>query len=302
MDTLLSMKVFRLVAELKSFAAAAERLGISAAMASKHVMHLERRLSTRLLNRTSRHVSLSEAGMLYFEQSRQMLEALEEVEAQVSKTTIIPHGTLKLSAPVWMANSAFPSLLAAYQARYPQVQFDVDLSGRLVNLVEEGFDLALRATHTQDEGLIARPLAKIRFHLVAAPAYLAQHGHPRSVGELDGHRLLMYTLGALGSSVTFGGPTNTQTVKFMPVLRSANETLIHLAAVEGMGLAYLPMFLVAQDIAARRLELLLPERFTSEFPLYGVYPSRRYLSAKVRTFLDFIADDARFRQGDRASL
>lgn len=296
MDTLLSMKVFRLVAELKSFAAAAERLDISPAMASKHVMHLERRLATRLLNRTSRHVSLSEAGTLYFERSRQMLEALEEVEAEVTRATIIPHGTLKLSAPVWMANAAFPRLLAEYQERYPEVQFEVDLSGRLVNLVEEGFDLALRATQTQDEGLIARPVTTIRFHLVAAPAYLEKHGHPKSVGELDGHRLLMYTLGALGSSVTFGGPGATQTVKFVPVLKTANETLLHLAAVEGMGLAFLPKFLVAQDLAAKRLELLLPERFTSEGTLYGVYPSRRYLSAKVRTFLDFIAaGDSRFK-------
>jgi len=294
MDTLLSMKVFRLVAELKSFAAAAERLGISPAMASKHVMHLERRLATRLLNRTSRHVGLSEAGALYFERSSQMLEALEEVEAEVSKATIIPNGTLKLSAPNWMANADFPKLLAEYQERYPQVQFEVDLSGRLVNLVEEGFDLALRATQTQDEALIARPVAKIRFHLVAAPAYLQKYGHPKSMDELNGHRLLVYTLGALGSTVTFGAPGATQTLKFVPVLRSANETLLHLAAVAGMGLAFLPKFLVAQDLAANRLELLLPERFTAEGTLYGVYPSRRYLSAKVRTFLDFFAADSRF--------
>lgn len=294
MDTLLSMKVFRLVAELKSFAAAAQRLGMSPAMASKHVKQLEARLSTRLLNRTSRHVSLSEAGALYFEQSRQMLDALEEVEAVVSKATVIPHGTLKLSAPVWMANSAFVALLAAYRTRYPQVQFDVDLSGRQVNLVDEGFDLALRAAQTPHEGVIARPVTKIRFQLVASPGYLERHGHPRSVGELDGHNLLMYTMGALGSTVTFGGSDNPLTVKFMPVLKSANETLLHLAAVEGMGLAFLPKFLVAQDLAAGRLELLLPERFTTEGTLYGVYPSRRYLSAKVKTFLDFIAEDSRF--------
>ena len=175
------MKVFRLVAELKSFAAAAERLDISPAMASKHIMHLEQRLSTRLLNRTSRHVSLSETGAVYLEQVNQTLVALEEAEAVVSKATIIPHGTLKLSAPVWMANSIFANLLAQYQARYPQVLLDIDLSGRLVNLVDEGFDLALRLTRSVDEGLIARPLSKTRFHLVAAPSYLKQHGHPKSM-------------------------------------------------------------------------------------------------------------------------
>jgi DNA-binding transcriptional LysR family regulator len=293
MDTLLSMKVFRLVAELKSFAAAADRLGMSPAMVSKHVMHLERRLSTRLLNRTSRHVSLSESGTLYFEQSRLMLDALEEVEAVVSKATVVPHGTLKLSAPVWMANSVFVGLMADYRARYPDVHFDVDLSGRLVNLVDEGFDLTLRATHTPHEGVIARPIAKIRFHLVAAPSYLEQNGHPRSVSELDGHRLLLYTLSQMKSTIVFGGPKNPQTIKFVPVLQTDNETLLHLAAVEGMGMAFLPRFLIAEDLAAKRLELLLPERFTSENTFYGVYPSRKYLSAKVRTFLDFIAEDPR---------
>ena len=292
MDTLLSMKVFRLVAELKSFAAAAERLGMSPAMASKHVMHLERRLSTRLLNRTSRHVSLSEMGALYFEQSRQMLDGLEEVEAVVSKATVVPHGTLKVSAPVWFASSGFVKVLADYRKRYPDVQLDIDLSGRLVNLVDEGFDLALRATHTPHEGLIARPITKIPFHLVAAPSYLNERGRPTSVEALNGHNLLVYTYAGLGSSRSSGGPNGTPNVSFVPVLQSANETLLHLAAVEGMGIAVLPKFLVAHDLDEKRLELLLPDQPMFEPMLYGVYPSRKYLSAKVRTFLDFIVENA----------
>jgi DNA-binding transcriptional LysR family regulator len=286
------MKVFRLVAELKSFAAAAERLGISPAMASKHIMHLEQRLSTRLLNRTSRHVSLSETGSIYLEQVGQTLVALEEAEATVSKATVIPHGTLKLSAPVWMTNSIFTNLLAEYRAHYPEVLLDIDLSGRLVNLVDEGFDLVLRLARTVDEGLIARPLGKIRFHLVAAPAYLKRHGHPKSMEELDGHNLLMYTLGGFDSTIAFNGAKGKQTVKLTPVLQSTNEMLLHLAAIEGMGLAFLPKFLVEQDLAAKRLELLLPERFTFEGTLYGVYSSRKYLSAKVRTFLEFFAENS----------
>lgn len=294
MDTLLSMRVFRLVAELKSFAAAAERMGISPAMASKHVMHLEQRLSTRLLNRTSRHVSLSEAGAVYLEQVGQTLIALEEAEAVVSKATVIPRGTLKLSAPVWMANPIFANLLAAYQTRYPEVLLDVDLSGRVVNLVDEGFDLALRATPTIGEGLVARPLTRTRFHLVAAPTYLNRRGHPKSMEELAGHNLLMYSLGRLESTITFNGAKGKQTVKLVPVLQSTNEMLLHLAAVEGMGLAYLPKFLVAEDVAANRLVLLLPERFTFESTIYGVYSSRKYLSAKVRTFLEFLAENSNF--------
>lgn len=295
MDTLLSMQVFRLVAELKSFAAAADRLGISPAMASKHVMHLERRLSTRLLNRTSRRVHLSETGALYFEQSRQMLDALAEVEAVVSKASVIPHGTLKLSAPEFLATPAFVNLLSDYRARYPDVQFDIDLGGRLVNLIDEGFDLALRIKHAQptQPGLIERPLVNIRFHLIAAPSYLERHGRPTTAEELSGHHLLMHQA-AMSSTHTFKDATGTHTIKFEPALQSSSSQLLHLAAIQGMGIAFMPKFMIEDDLAANRLELLLPERAKSDSMLCGVYPSRKYLSAKVRTFIDFIAEDSRF--------
>ncbi|MGY4233351.1 DNA-binding transcriptional LysR family regulator [Bradyrhizobium sp. USDA 4449] len=293
MDTLISMRVFCLVAELKSFAAAAERLRISPAMASKHVMQLEKRLGTRLLNRTSRRVSLSESGTLYFEQARQMLDSLDEVEAAVSKATVVPRGTLRLTAPVWMANTIFVGVLADYQARYPEVRLDVDLSGRLVNLVEEGFDLALRATGEPDEALIARPITRVPFHIVAAPAFLKRAGRPATFADLAGQALLHYALYP-GESFSYTGEQGPETVKLNPVLRSANETLLHAAALEGMGLAILPKWLVAEDIAAGRLEHVLPEHIGS-VKLFAVYPSRKYLSAKVRTFIDFIAADKRMK-------
>lgn len=294
MDTLVSMRVFCLVAELKSFAAAAQRLRMSPAMASKHVMQIEKRLGTRLLNRTSRRVSLSESGALYFEQARQMLDSLDEVEAAVSNATVVPHGTLRLTAPVWMANTIFAGVLADYQARYPDVRLDVDLSGRLVNLVEEGFDLALRATGAPDEALIARPITNVRFYLVAAPAYLKRAGRPASFADLSGRALLHYALYP-GESFSFQGKHGPETVKLDPVLRSGNETLLHMAALEGMGLAFLPKWLVAEDIASGRLEHLMSEQVVFVGKLFAVYPSRKYLSAKVRTFIDFIAADKRMR-------
>jgi DNA-binding transcriptional LysR family regulator len=264
-------------------------------MASKHVMHLERRLSTRLLNRTSRHVSLTETGALYFEQARQALDALEEVEAAVSKTTAMPRGILRLSAPVWFANPVFARMLADYRASYPAVGFDIDLSGRFVNLVDEGFDLALRAMAEPDPGLIARPVADIKFHLVAAPCYLDRFGRPKSTGELNGRPMLAYGPVDSDGSVTLNGPGGSETIKFIPVLQSANETLLHFAALEGMGLTVLPTWIIQEDLADRRLELVLPEQVTIRLPLFGVYPSRKYLSAKVRTFLDFIAHDRRLK-------
>jgi DNA-binding transcriptional LysR family regulator len=294
MDSLVSMRVFCLVAELKSFAAAAERLRLSPAMASKHVMQLEKRLGTRLLNRTSRRVSLSESGALYFEQARQMLDSLDEVEAAVSKATVVPRGTLRLTAPVWMANPMFAGVLADYQARYPEVCLDIDLSGRLVNLVEEGFDLALRATGTPDEGLIARPITKVPFHLVAAPAYLDRVARPAKLADLAGQALLHYALYP-GDSFTLNRNGTVETVKLNPVLRSGNETLLHMAALQGMGFAFLPKWLVADDIATRRLVHVLPDDVIFEGRLFAAYPSRKYLSAKVRTFIDFVAADKRMR-------
>ena len=295
MDTLVSLRVFSAVAELKSFTAAAGRLGLSAAMASKHVMHLERRLATRLLNRTSRHVSLTESGALYFEQARQMLEALDEVEAAVGRTAVTPKGTLRLSAPVWMANPAFAEVLADYHRRYPAVRVDIDLSGRVVNLVEEGFDLALRATTSPNSGLIARAIAKISFLLVASPAYLDRTGRPASIEALNGRALLAYTPVSPQGVFTLDGPAGPVTLKFDPVLLSVNETILHLAALEGMGVTFLPKWLIAADLAHGRLELVFPGVGFDRARLFAVYPSRKYLSAKVRTFIDFIAQDRRLK-------
>lgn len=297
MDTLTSMKIFRLAVELKSFAAAARRLDISPAMASKHVMHLERRLGTLLLNRTSRHLSLTESGAMYFEHSRHMLDELEDIESAVSKSTVAPRGTLKISVPVWMANPDFTALLNDYRSRYPDVRLDVDLSGRFVNLVEEGFDLALRVTNPLALGqtLIARPIAPITFHVVASPAYLRRAGRPAELAQLADHEVLGYSLLPNGNMLEVEGPSGKESIKTEPALQSNNESLLRLAALEGMGLAILPKCLIVRDLEAGTLETLLADYRFFGTQLYGVYQSRKYLSSKVRTFLDFISDDARLK-------
>jgi DNA-binding transcriptional LysR family regulator len=293
MDTLMSIRVFCTVAELKSFTAAADRLGVSPAMASKHVLRLEERLSARLLNRTSRHVSLTETGALYFEQARQMVEGLDELEAAVGQTAVTAKGRLRLSAPVWMANSLFASLLADYRAHYPDVTLEVDLSGRLVNLVEEGFDLALRVTASPDPGLIARTVADAPFYFVASRKFLNGHGRPASLDDLAGAPLIAYSLVHGDGVVTYQAEQGREAIKFAPVLLSANETLMHHACLEGMGFAFLPKWLVSDDIAAGRLERLFPDTLSFAGRLLAVYPTRKYLSGKVRSFLDFIARDRR---------
>lgn len=291
MDTLTSLRVFCMVAELRSFAAAAKRLDLSPAMTSKHVMHLESRLGNRLLNRTSRHVSLTEAGALYFSQARATLEGFDEVEAAISNVTVTPRGTLKLSAPVWVASPRFTGLLADYHRRYPDVCLDMDLSGRIVNLVDEGFDLALRATRPDrlDPGLVARPLMQIEFGLMASPAYLERTGHPQAVSDLSGHALLRYSGMGSGNSLTLDSPEGPQTVIFRTIMQSENETVLHLAALEGMGVVFLPTWMAQTDIAQGRLKAVLPDVLNFKTTLHAVYPSRKYLSAKVRTFIDFLA-------------
>lgn len=300
MDTLVSLRVFSAVAELKSFTAAADRLGLSPAMASKHVSQLEGRLGSRLLNRTSRRVSLTEAGALYFAQTRQMLEGLDEVEAAIGNATLAPRGILKLSAPVWVASGYFVERMADYNRRYPDVCLDVDLSGRMVNLVDEGFDLALRATAPDrlDPGLVARPIMQIVFRLMASPAYLARTGRPETIEGLSGHALLRFSGIGSSDSLSLTGPDGRpKKVSVRTVMQSENETILHLAALSGMGLVFLPTGMVAADVEAGRLEPILPDSVGLTTTLHAVYPSRKYLSAKVRTFVDFMTESTREAAG-----
>jgi DNA-binding transcriptional LysR family regulator len=264
-------------------------------MVSKYVMRLEDRLGSRLLNRSTRRVSLTETGASYFTQARQILEALDEAEGVISNITVAPRGTLKVTAPVWLASRRLGELLAEYHEEYPQVSFDFDLSGRIVNLVEEGFDLALRTTtdpESLDPGLIARPIIDILFHLVASPAYLNRAGRPTRLTDLNGHALLVFNGVRFGSAFKFARPDGAETVKFNVVMESSNESLLHQAAIEGLGMTFLPHLMVEADLQSGELEEVLPESAQIVAKLYAVYPSRKYLSAKVRTFIDLLTKRA----------
>lgn len=289
MDTLLSLRVLAAVAEHKSFSFVAERMDLSAAMTSKHVQHIESRVGARLLNRNSRNVSVTEAGARYLATVRPLLEGLEEAEAQLSENTLGAHGTLKVSMPVWMANPSFARIAAAYHAHNPNVVLDLDLSGQKINLVEEGIDLALRVAMTLDESLIARKLVQVEFPLLASPEFLEKHGRPDKLDDLNDAPFLVYNQMATGGRIRYGEGEGALDIKFTPVLLSGNETLIQLAAREGMGYAFLPHWLAIDDIASGLLEPVLPDVKWPKVPLYAIYPDRSYLPAKVRSFLDFLA-------------
>lgn len=289
MDTLLSLKVFAAVAEQKSFTAVAQRLGLSPAMTSKHIKHVEARLGARLLNRNSRNVSLTEAGARYLDTVKPLLEELQDAEAQVSQTTLAVSGTLKMSMPIWMANPLFTRVLAAYQLENPNVVLDLDMNGKMVNLVENGIDLALRVTETIGDGMIMRKLASVDFRLVGSPALLDKIGRPTEISDLNGMPLLAYAPVAGSGRVKFPKGQSFEQVQFRPVLLTENETLIVLAARESMGLAILPYSLVAEDVDKGTLETLLPKNRTISVPFRAIYPDRSYMPAKVRSILDFLA-------------
>lgn len=295
MDVLRSMEVFRLVVELDGFAAAARRLDMSPAMVSKHVMALEQRLRTRLLNRTSRRLSLTDDGAAYLEQLRPLLDGLDDLESSLRTAAHAPRGLLRITAPVWFANPEFVRLLADYRAMYPHVVFDVDLSGRIVNLVEDGVDLALRVTAEPAPTLIARTIAQVRFVPVASPAYLASASRPGSSRDLARLALLWYS--PMPIPPTMAGPHGPEPFKpSPPVLLCNNETLLHEAVLQGMGFAFLPSWLVANDLKAGRLETLLAHYPPQQLPLFAVYASRRHLSAKLRSFLDYLVQAGHFGQ------
>ncbi|MFM7336135.1 MAG: LysR family transcriptional regulator [Tabrizicola sp.] len=289
MDSLLSLRVFAAVAEAKSFAAVADRMDISAAMTSKHVQHIEAEVGARLLNRTSRSVSLTEAGAIYLAAVRPLIEGLDEAGARLAQSTIDPRGTLKMSLPVWLAEPGFIHVLAAYRARYPEVTFDLDLSGRQVNMVEDGYDLALRVSPSLDEGLIARRLTDVTFHILAAPALLDRIGRPQAVDDLNGRPFLAYSPISTGGRVRLGLGPNAPEARMVPVLQSANETVLFQAALEGMGIAIMPHLPARAHLAAGRLERILPDLPAPTVALSAIYPDRSYLPAKTRSFLDFLA-------------
>ncbi|MFM0211626.1 LysR family transcriptional regulator [Paraburkholderia sediminicola] len=293
MDTLVSMKVFRHVVEVGSFVGAAERMEMSAAMASKHVMHLEQQLGARLLNRTTRRVAPTEAGREYYERLSQVLTELEEAEQVVGAASVVPQGRLRVSSLSAFGLSHVMAAVADYAAQYPQVTVDITLSDRVVELIDEGFDVAIRASPSglKSSSLIARLIATAHLVLCASPAYLRRHGTPKTVADLARHNYLQYAGVAPLEIATATGGNGTPRVRL-----TGNLIVNHLEAqrvivLQGAGIAMLGTEVIGDDLATGRLvPLLVDDVPPRELPIHVVYASRRHLSAKVRSFVDFLAD------------
>ena len=292
MDTLVSMKVFRHVVEVGSFVGAAERMEMSAAMASKHVMHLEQQLGARLLNRTTRRVAPTEAGREYYERLSQVLSELEEAEQVVGAASVVPQGRLRVSSLSAFGLSHVMAAVADYAAQYPQVTVDMTLSDRVVELIDEGFDVAIRASPSglKSSSLIARQIATAHLVLCASPAYLRRHGTPKTVADLARHNYLQYA-GVAPLEVATATGNGTPRVRL-----TGNLIVNHLEAqrvivLQGAGIAMLGTEVIGDDLAKGHLvPLLVDDVPPRELPIHVVYASRRHLSAKVRSFVDFLAE------------
>ncbi len=277
------------VVESGSFARASERLGLSTTATSRLVGDLESHLGTRLLQRTTRSLNLTDAGRSYLERCGAILADVERAEAMATSATEQITGVLRISAPVVFGGRFLGPLIARYCEAHPSLDFDVTLIDRQVDLVEENYDLAIRITREVRTTLVAQRLASTRLLLVASPAYLDRHGRPRTPADLLHHRCLGYVHNRGGVDWELFGPEGPHLVPVRGPMRANNGALLAEASIGGMGISMQPVFIVDQSLASGELEVVLPDHPPAPVSLHVIYPSRVHRAAMVRTFVDFLA-------------
>lgn len=290
MESLGDIAVFVQVVRSGSFTAAAEKLGMSKSAVSKYVTRLEDRLGARLLNRTTRRLSLTEGGRSFYARSHKALDEIEEAEAELSRLQDEPRGELRLSSPMSFGILHIAPLLPGFQARYPELNVDMVLDDRQTDLVDEGFDLAIRIGELPDSSLVARRLGPCRHVLCASPEYLARHGVPQSPEELSDHPALTYRYQDSPAEWHLLGSDGVHyPVGINSRLQMNNSLALREAVLQDAGLTLTPTFIVGADIRAGRLRAVLSDYKALEVSIYAVYPQRKHLSPKVRAFIDFLS-------------
>ena len=291
MDRFTSMAVFKRTVEAGSFVGAARHFGISAEMAGNHVRELEKHLGVRLLNHTTRHLNLTDGGSSFYARCVQILADLDEAETEAHSLQATPRGLLRIAGPVTFGVRHITPAIGEYLTRYPEVKIEVTLSDRRVSLVEEGFNLAIRIGDLEESSLIVRRLSSAHLVVCASPAYLLRAGRPQLPGDLGGHACLIYTETSAPTTWRFEGPDGRrEAVHVSGPVASTNPEVVHQLALAGHGVVLAPSFTVGMDIAEGRLTALLTDWRARALPIYALYPHRSLLSAKVRTFVDFLVD------------
>ena len=290
MDRFLAITAFVKVVETGSFARAAQRLDTSVSSVSRHVSDLEAHLDARLLNRTTRRLSLTESGRAFHERCVQLLADLEEAEESAGSATITPRGTLRLTSSITFGARHLAPAIAEFITRFPAMRFDVELSDRAVDLVDEGFDIAVRIGAIGSQNLVGRKIGATRLVCCAAPSYLALHGEPARPEDLAAHACLTYEYSSLGNVWPFRDRDGRErNVRIAGPVHANNGRFLEALAVQGTGVVYEPDFIVGPDVQAEKLTPILREFAPPPASIYVVYPSRRHLSAKVRAFTDFLS-------------
>ncbi|HEX6929263.1 MAG TPA: LysR substrate-binding domain-containing protein [Gammaproteobacteria bacterium] len=293
MTPISDIAVFVRVVEQGSFTAAAASLGSSKAAISKYVGRLEKRLGARLLNRTTRRLTLTEAGESLYARAGAAIADLATAEAEILELASTPRGRLRVSAPSHFGEVFLAPLVADFRNRYPDVTLDLDLDNRIVDLVEEGFDAGIRITTLANSSLVARKLADIRMVTIASPAYLAKHGKPETPPDLRDHECLAYSLDrAPGEWRYRSGLHRLVSVRVQGSFRCNNDGALKRAALDGLGILRFPELFVEQELREGKLVAVLQEFEMQKVTLSAVFPTRAHLAPKVRVFVDFLA--ARF--------
>lgn len=291
MDRLRAYEMFATVAAKGSFTRAADALDTSPANVTRYVQELETYLGARLLNRTSRRLSLTESGEALYERVRIILDDAAEAEAEVQATSVNPRGRLRINAPLSFGFLRLASLWPQFMARYPDIELEVDLVDRVVDLVEEGYDLAIRISRRGSQAVVGRKLASSRNIVCAAPDYIARRGMPMTPQDLTTHACIGYTLAADSEVWNLeDAEGRPHAVRTNAVMRSNNGDTCRAAALAGVGVIWQPTFLIGDDLRQGRLVPVLPGFRMPEIDVMAVYPSRRHLSAKVRVMVDFLAE------------
>jgi len=284
MDRITSMEIFAKVVETGSFSAAARHLRLSQAAASKHVQLLEEWLGARLLNRTTRRISLTDFGVGFHQRCTRILEDVDEARQAAGEWRTVPRGVLRVTAPAAFCQHLEP-IIADFSRRYPETGLELDLADRRVDLVEEGYDVAIRVGYLPDSTLMARHLATSPYFVCAAPAYVERHGAPRHPTDLLQHNCLQFAHHTHGQW-KFKGPEGEIAVPVKGRLVANNADLLLNATLDGQGIMLAPGFHVGRELRAGRLVPLLGDFMQAESVIHAVYPTTRHLSAKVRCFID----------------
>ncbi len=288
MDKLISMKVFEKVAKYNSFSAAADKMGLSRAMVSKHIASLENSLDVLLLNRTTRRISLTESGAAYLERIKHILSDIEETELAVSTLSSEPRGTLKLIAPTSFGAFHLARAIGGYKQIYPDIQIEMILTERIHDLAEDGIDLAIRVGHLEDSSMIARRLASVRTVICGSPAYFEKYGIPETPEDLTDHKCLIYSPRTPINEWSFQKDSKQFNIHVSGDIRSNIGDALRVAAMQDSGLIQLPTYMTGLDIKAGKLQVVLEDYELPESPINALYLHRKHLSAKVRTFVDYL--------------